>query len=171
MTRSILASALGSQFDAFLFAPIGKDTNDTPLSVLSVLARLGIDPWQEAAELAGLPQETATHRLASSIAALPGMPLAHLENGTIAGRLVALLPRQGSFEGRSSGMPVNVDVVTKARTGLYLYVVLIAFMLISQWIVASVQPTPVGGTNSAVAPAPTGQQAAPQKTNGAAAAQ
>ena len=32
------------------------------LSVLSALARLDIDPWQEAAQLAGLPGETATRR-------------------------------------------------------------------------------------------------------------
>ena len=30
------------------------------LSVLSALARLDIDPWQEAVQLAALPEETAT---------------------------------------------------------------------------------------------------------------
>src|SRR5271155_373945 len=93
MTRSSL-SVLGSEFDDFLFAPIGDDRNDMPLSVLSALARLDIDPWLEAAELARLPRETATQRLASSIAALPEGPSAHLEHGTIAARLIALLPRQ-----------------------------------------------------------------------------
>jgi hypothetical protein len=60
MTRSPSISVLGSEFDDFLFAPIGEDRNDMPLSVLSALARLDIDPWHEAAELARLPGETAT---------------------------------------------------------------------------------------------------------------
>jgi hypothetical protein len=78
MTRSALGSLLGPEFDDFLFAPIGEDRNDMPLSVVSALARLDIDPWQEADKLARLPRETATQRLASLIAALPEGPSAHL---------------------------------------------------------------------------------------------
>jgi hypothetical protein len=48
MTYSGSASRLGSEFDDFLFAPIGEDRNGMLLSVLSALARLDIDPWQEA---------------------------------------------------------------------------------------------------------------------------
>ena len=57
------ASQLGPEFENFLFAPIGADRNGMLLSVLSALARLDIDPWQEAAQLAALPEETATRRL------------------------------------------------------------------------------------------------------------
>jgi hypothetical protein len=57
MSSSASVSILGTEFDDFLFAPIGEDRNDTPLSVLSVLARLDIDPWQEADKLARLPGE------------------------------------------------------------------------------------------------------------------
>ena len=71
MSRSASVSVLGTGFDDFLFAPIVEDRNDMPLSVLSALARLDIDPWQEADKLARLPGETATQRLASLIAALP----------------------------------------------------------------------------------------------------
>jgi hypothetical protein len=41
---------LGPEFENFLFAPIGEDSNGMVLSVLSALARLDIDPWQEAAK-------------------------------------------------------------------------------------------------------------------------
>jgi hypothetical protein len=47
MSSSASVSVLGTEFDDFLFAPIGEDRNDMPLSVLSALARLDIDPWQE----------------------------------------------------------------------------------------------------------------------------
>jgi hypothetical protein len=62
MTHSAPASILGSEFDEFLFAPIGKDRNELLLSVLSALARMDVDPWQEASELARLPREAAIQR-------------------------------------------------------------------------------------------------------------
>lgn len=93
MTHSASASFLGSEFNDFLFAPIGEERNGMLLSVLSALARLDVDPWQEAAELARLPGEAATERLASMIAALPDGPSAPSDPRTIAARLVALLPR------------------------------------------------------------------------------
>src|SRR5271170_8089798 len=86
-------SQLGPEFDDFLFAPIGEDSNGMVLSVLSALARLDIDPWQEAANLSGLPGGAATQRLASLIAALPDESSAYPDPATVAARLVALLPR------------------------------------------------------------------------------
>src|SRR5476649_443382 len=80
----------GSEFDAFLFAPVGDDGNGMLLSVLSALARLDVDPWQEAANLARLPGSTAIERLTSLIAALPGRPASQPDPGTIAARLIAL---------------------------------------------------------------------------------
>jgi hypothetical protein len=71
MTRTTSLSPLGSEFDNFLFAPIGEDKNGMLLSVVSALARLDVDPWQEAGELARLPPESAIARLASRISALP----------------------------------------------------------------------------------------------------
>ena len=49
----ILADArlVRKDFDEFLFAPVGEDAGGTPLTLLSLLARLSIDPWEEAAEL------------------------------------------------------------------------------------------------------------------------
>ena len=126
-----------------------------PLSVLSALARLDIDPWQEAAELARLPPETATQRFASLIAALPDAWLAHLEFGTIAARLVALLPRQPVSGSSSAEALPNVAVepadVTKLHAGVYMYIVLILFMLGAQWIAAN-HETP-GRTDKTQAPA------------------
>jgi hypothetical protein len=94
MTRSSSASQLASDFDDFLFAPVGEGENGMPLSVLSTLARLNLDPWQEAARLAGTPVTVATERLASLIAALPGRPSTLLGSRTIAARLIRLLPRR-----------------------------------------------------------------------------
>jgi hypothetical protein len=93
MTHAALASLLGPEFDDFLYASIDED-NGKLLSVLSALARLDVDPWRETAKLARLPKEAATQRLAALIASLPDEPSAHRPVGTIAARLIALLPRK-----------------------------------------------------------------------------
>ncbi len=47
------------EFDAFLFASVGEEVDGIPLSVLSALARLGLDPRDEAVRLAHLTREAA----------------------------------------------------------------------------------------------------------------
>jgi hypothetical protein len=82
MTRSASPCPIKGEFDEFLFAPIGEVKDDMPLSVLSALARLDVDPWHEAAKLSLLPRACAIQKLATLIA-LPETDCA---------RLVALLP-------------------------------------------------------------------------------
>jgi hypothetical protein len=85
---------LRSDFDAFLFAPIGEEPNGMPLTLLSMLARLGIDPWEEAADLAQLPLEPALQRLTSRLEAAPkSRPATAADTVNIATRLIALLHR------------------------------------------------------------------------------
>ena len=87
------------EFADFLYAPVGTDRNEMLLSVLSALARLNVDPWEEAAELSELPKDTATRRLASLIARLPGGQwTTQADSRAIAGRLIELLPRRGSTQ-------------------------------------------------------------------------
>ena len=145
----------GSEFDAFLFAPVGDDGNGMLLSVLSALARLDVDPWQEAANLAQLPRSTATERLTSLIAALPGRPASQPDPEAIAARLVALLPgrtdsnvppRSAILSGGLSGSPLggsSGDNVTNRQAVVRVVVfnlILVAFMLGSQWLASSRTP-------------------------------
>lgn len=85
-------SLLKSEFNDFLFAPIGEERNNATLTVLSALARLGIDPWDESARLAQLSTEMATQRLTSIIAGLPNGRWLVADAGAIAARLIGLLP-------------------------------------------------------------------------------
>ncbi len=82
-------------FNDFLYAPVDAGVNGNPLSVLSAFARLGIDPWKEAAELAGMPKENAQRRLAGLLERLPSRPWVHADSGAIAHRLLQLLPHAG----------------------------------------------------------------------------
>jgi hypothetical protein len=85
-------SYLTPEFDDFLFALINEDGDKTPLSVLSLFARRGVDPWEEAANLAQLPHASAAERLISLIASIPGGLPACSDAKTISDRLLALLP-------------------------------------------------------------------------------
>jgi len=128
------APRFGPEFNAFLFAPIGDDRNGMPLSVVSLLARRDLDPWQEAASLAAMPADAATRRLDSLIRALPDQPLTLPDSGTIAIRLIALLPR---CTDPNIGPPVRqgkaADVAALApsrRTTVVAMIVLISMILL-----------------------------------------
>jgi len=159
MTSSVWATSFGSEFDNFLFAPIGEESNGMMLSVISALARLDLDPWHEAVKLAELSGEIATTRLASLIAALPDAPLAHQNPAAIAARLVALLPRGGRSSVESPKILTDVRDVTKLRAGIFMYAVFIFVMLSAQVVVARrLPPTQIDKTSapasSAVSPLP-----------------
>ena len=143
MTHTSSVPHLGSEFEAFLFAPVGEDGHGMLLSVISALARLNVDPWREAANLAGLPVEKATQRLSSLIAALPDGPSAPRDSGTIAARLVALLPRRiVGRVGPRSPMPATVLVAGKAiPSRTILFVVFLVVVLGAQYVFAHRQST------------------------------
>lgn len=94
MTPAASVSFFRPEFDDFLYAALNTDKDEMPLSVLSALARLNVDPWEEAAELSELAKIPAAQRLASLIVQLPGGRWTDTESRTIADRLIELLPRR-----------------------------------------------------------------------------
>ena len=93
LTAAASVSFFRPEFDDFLYAAIGAERNEMPLTVLSALSRLDVDPWEEAAELSELPKDMAAQRLASLIARLPGGRWVQ-DAKAIADRLIELLPRR-----------------------------------------------------------------------------
>src|SRR5438105_15935907 len=88
--RSVYAPVL-PKMNSFLFACSGE-VDGMPLSLLSALARLGLDPRDEAARLSCLTSEAAADQLAGIIARLPDLPWTSTELRKIARRLIELLP-------------------------------------------------------------------------------
>src|SRR5689334_5108026 len=84
---------LRPDLDRFLFAAVGDEVNGIPLSVVSALTRLGLDPWEEAGRLSSLSHREAVERLARLVAELPGSSRTLDEARDIAGSLVNLLPK------------------------------------------------------------------------------
>ncbi len=111
------------------------------LSLLSMLARLDLDPWREAAELARLPDKIAAERLASLIAAPPNGLAAHFDPGAIAARLIALLPRRSGSSSASCRTALRAGAATNSRA-IAITVILIVLLLGAGWIAARYQTPP-----------------------------
>jgi hypothetical protein len=88
-------SSLSSRYDHFLFAPICEEAHGMQLSVLSALARMDVDPWEEATRLAAMPTAIAERTLVSTLDRVLGKNSKPLEMKVVAARLVQLLPQRG----------------------------------------------------------------------------
>jgi hypothetical protein len=103
-----LFAPLRPDLDPFLFAVVREERNGIPLSTISALTQLGLDPWNEAGRLAGMAKRDAVEQLTGLLLRLPdpSRPLAE-EAGQIAVVLIDLLPRAswiaGSVETQDTG--------------------------------------------------------------------
>jgi len=162
VTRAAPVSVLAPEFDDFLFAPIGEERNGMLLSVISALARLNVDPWQEAANLAQLPGTTATRRLASLIASLPDRPSAKLDPATNAARLIARLPRRASFTAPAVETLLDARLRSVVQSQPFRYAAFILMVLVlGSFAIAATQrsasrgvATDAPASNTTVPPAP-----------------
>ena len=93
MTLAARFSLLHSDLNDFLFASVGDEQNGMPLSVISALTRLGVEPWEEAGRLAALPKALAAEALAPMLARLPIARPLRSDNLAVSRRLVELLPK------------------------------------------------------------------------------
>jgi hypothetical protein len=128
--------------------------------MLSVLARGDVDPWEEAARLARLPAPAATERLTELIlASCDGQPAAW-DSGTIAARVVALLPRRPAPGGPFQAAKANAAKPDAAEPGtlqpndpkvILVSIIVMALLLGAGWFAASRQPAmPASGAPQAV---------------------
>ena len=115
------------------------------LSVLSALARLDLDPWREAAELAQMPKQAAKQRLTSLIETLPDTLSTRPEPETICTRLFTLLPREASSSIASSKTFPVAGAELNIRGAIYVLAVYLLFaaqMMGAQWLASSLHPLP-----------------------------
>jgi hypothetical protein len=125
--RRAATTGLGSEFDDFLYSSLGEDKHGLLISVASLLGRLNLDPWQEAASYAGLPPEKAAQKLASLIEALPDRPLQEGDPVTLATRLIRLLPHR--TESRPPSAATVAVVIEPVNPWRIVRAVLLAFCL------------------------------------------
>lgn len=97
------------EFDRFLHASVGEDRKGSIVTVLSTLARLGLDPWKETSELATLERGAARLRLGRLLASFGDVPGLGADHGRVARELSLLLPERSAKPAAS--------VVADARPG------------------------------------------------------
>ena len=92
---------LRPDLDRFLFAQVGNEIDGVPLSVISALTRLGLNPWEEADRLSSFSDREAAEQLARLIVDLPNHTDHLRYTRDIAAGLVSLLPARGPSSTRA----------------------------------------------------------------------
>jgi hypothetical protein len=105
---------LRPEFDKFLFATVGDEIDGIPISVVSALARLGLDPREEAGRLLSLGNREAVEQLARLIAEVPGSFRPLGEARVLADGLVGLLPKHAPS--RTAALQVQIRPRYRAPT-------------------------------------------------------
>ncbi|KIN71905.1 hypothetical protein [Sulfitobacter guttiformis] len=93
MAFSIKEMGQDPVYERFLGATVGEDSRETNVSVLSMLARLDIDPWLEAAKLAEMSGGAARKRLDALIARFTDVQTPASGRGKVVSNLLDLLPK------------------------------------------------------------------------------
>lgn len=114
-------STLSASYDDFLFAPVCEEANGMRLSVLSALARMNVDPWEEARRLAAMPKAIAEKTLLSALDRVSGRSWKSPEAAAIAARLVQLLPHPGATGSSTAPIAANAAAGPKGRSRLKAY--------------------------------------------------
>lgn len=100
---------LRTDFNDFLFSSIANDENGMHLTMLSALARSGVDPWEEAASIAALSRESATQKLVQLFAGMPNGPAPGDQTASVAARLVAQLHSPSSPKLKPAASPGTIS--------------------------------------------------------------
>jgi len=125
----------GTPFDKFLYAVLGQDRAGNTISVLSALARLGHDPWDEAAELSALSSAAAQTRLQGHMARFPDIPAEAWDPHATIPHLVALLPQSSRATiGTGTTLPVGVKL---PGIGALFAIALVVLFLVQTFILGS----------------------------------
>ncbi|GEO37395.1 hypothetical protein GGE65_005192 [Skermanella aerolata] len=128
-----------SDLQEFLSAPVWDEKSGTPLSILSAMARLGMDPWGEAARLAEMPRAGAAAALAAILARLPRSEPELPDYFRISERLVQFLPEGGSRPAPdaqgASGSNAAGGMTSTQNIGLIVVAAVVAvFLQVNGWL-------------------------------------
>jgi hypothetical protein len=138
-----------SEYNDFLFAAVGEEKIGMPLTVLTALTRLDIDPWQEAARLADLSKEAALRTFTATIAKLPEGDWKASDAEAIAQRLLNWLP--GKSTKAVPSVAVKRSVADRIKLSLAPWLVWgalgLAVLVVTVYLQAdrNLEPAPRGG--------------------------
>jgi len=117
------------EFDTFLFASVGDELDGAPLSVLSALSRLDLDPRDEAGRLSHLTKEAAADQLATIISRLADRRWTLSEAHRIAVRLIERLPMSNTA-GKPDRIEPGVGLTPGKVSPFLIYLALLIALLV-----------------------------------------
>jgi len=126
-----LYAPLRPDLDDFLFATVGEERDGMPLSVISALTRLGLDPWAEATRLSSMETREAVEQLVPIIVRLPGERWASSEIRKIALRLVELLPSTSASHAATDAAPQSRAKIAPSKAFWLVCFLLLATAIVS----------------------------------------
>ena len=130
------------------------------LSVLSALARMNVDPWEEATRLAAMPKAIAEKTLLSILDLVPGRNWKSPEGAAIAARLVRLLPQPGEAAAGTLNAATGTTRVFAQRTNYWW--VWLGFWLVMSFMMPHHQAaTPNAGATTSESGAPSQLKSSP----------
>jgi hypothetical protein len=122
------------EFERFLYASVGEDRNGYVVTVLSTLARLGLDPWKEAAELVALGRDAAQARLGTRLARFRDVPALASDHGRVARDLSQLLPESPPSQTLKRAASTVADG-SLGKSGVIWTILAIIFVLFQMFMV------------------------------------
>ena len=129
------------------------------LNVLSTLARMNVDPWEEAARLAAMPRSVAAKALASTLDRVSDRNWAPSEREAIAARLVQLLPRRG---GNVRPTLMDIGVVHPMLWLVWLILAIVIFLLPPRHQATTTDASASTFNSSAISPLTSGDHFSPK---------
>ena len=146
-----------SDYDRFLHAPVGLDRNGMELSVLTVLARQDLDPWDAALRLSRLGRAPAIRSLSSLLERVPTGSLPRPDIAAIASHLVSLLPAAGAaLPGATTANTLpKADIAAAGLRRVQVIIGLTLVMLTLRWMLAGMATPDAAAVNTPAPPATT----------------
>ena len=126
-----------ARYTHFLFTVVGSERRDArnsgeDITILTALARMGVDPWEEAARLAVLPRVEAAQSLETTFVNLPDIHWAAGDAAGTARRIVDKLPELSRHGPAILGPWIFLTWRFWAAAGLVL--ALVAVNYLGNWI-------------------------------------
>lgn len=122
-----------ARYTPFLFTVVGTERADArnsgeEITVLTALARIGLDPWQEAARLSVLPRLEAARSLAATFTNLPDTRWDRGDAAGTAQRMIDTLPEVSRSAPAVPGSWIFLSWRFWAGVGLVLALVALNYM-------------------------------------------
>jgi len=127
---SILLACSSSRLNAYLLSNVGIQPKGTPLTVLSLMARMEVDPWEEAERLSSLPSELAVSWMTTAIGRSSLSPRKLRDTATLASLLIDRLHAHSNKRPSGTALTGDLSVVRVCTVMVVIFVVISMFLII-----------------------------------------